>query len=79
MQYYQQFLISYNEIVMMTIGAEYIGQLLKVSHTLQKLYINNNDIGDDGIKVISEALQYNKSLTTLMIEKCGISAKGSYS
>ena len=46
------------------------------SATLRVLDVNNNDIGDDGMAVISEALQHNKSLTTLEVVKCGLSVKG---
>ena len=35
-----------------------------------------NDIGDDWMAVISEALQHNKSLTTLRVAECGLSVKG---
>ena len=61
---------------MIIVGAKYITQLLNATHTLQELYIGYNDISDDGIAVISEALQYNKSLTTLAVQGCGLSAKG---
>ena len=61
---------------MIIVGAKYISQLLNVTHTLQKLDIGFNDISDDGIAVISEALQHNKSLTTLNVRHCGLSAKG---
>ena len=61
---------------MILVGAKYISQLLNVTHTLQKLNIGFNDISDDGIAVISEALQHNKSLTTLNVQECGLSAKG---
>ena len=61
---------------MIIVGAKYISQLLNVTHTLQELNISANDIGDDGIAVISEALQHNKSLTTLYVLECGLSAKG---
>ena len=57
-------------------GAVYISQLLNVTHTLQVLYMNGNDIGDDGMAVISEALQHNKSLTKLWVGECGLSVKG---
>ena len=57
-------------------GAVYISQLLNVTHTLQELNIRSNDIGDDGMAVISEALQHNKSLTTLNVGWCGLSVKG---
>ena len=65
-------------IVMIITGAVYISQLLNVTHTLQKqeLYMSRNDIGDDGMAVISEALQHNKSLTTLRVGQCGLSVKG---
>ena len=61
---------------MIITGAEYISLLLNVTHTLQKLDVRHNDIGDDGMAVISEALQHNKSLTTLEVWECGLSAKG---
>ena len=54
----------------------YISQLLNATHTLEAINIANNDIGDDGIAVISEALQHNKSLTKLWIGRCGLSGKG---
>ena len=57
-------------------GAVYISQVLNVTHTLQMLSMYKNDIGDDGMAVISEALQHNKSLTTLNVGKCGLSVKG---
>ena len=40
------------------------------------LDVNWNDIGDEGMAVISEALQHNKSLTTLRVAGCGLSVKG---
>ena len=61
---------------MIIVGAKYISQLLNVTHTLQKLDIDDNHIGDNGIAAISEALQHNKSLTTLRVGACGLSAKG---
>lgn len=35
-----------------------------------------NDIGDDGMAVITEGLQHNRSLTTLGVKECGLSGKG---
>ena len=61
---------------MIITGAVYISQLLNVTHTLQVLNMSYNYIGDGGIEVISEALQHNKSLTTLHIRGCGLSVKG---
>ena len=46
------------------------------SATLRILDVSFNDIGDDGMAVISEALQNNKSLTKLTVFKCGLSVKG---
>ena len=40
------------------------------SATLRVLNVSLNDIGDDGMAVISEALQHNKSLTILKVAKC---------
>ena len=61
---------------MIITGVVYISQLLNVTHTLQELNMSNNDIGDDGMAVISEALQHNKSLTRLGVGQCGLSVKG---
>ena len=61
---------------MIITGAVYISQLLNVTHRLQWFFMSDNDIGDDGMKVISEALQHNKSLTELWVDKCGLSVKG---
>ena len=63
-------------IVIIITGAVYISQLLTVTHTLQELNISYNNISDDGMAVISEALQHNKSLTTLDVIECGLSVKG---
>ena len=46
------------------------------SATLRMLDVSHNDISDDGMAVISEALQHNKSLTTLSVGWCGLSVKG---
>ena len=57
-------------------GAVYISQLLNVTHTLQVLNMSYNNISDDGMTVISEALQHNELLTTLGVAGCGLSVKG---
>ena len=62
---------------MIITGAVYISQLLNVTPTLQCLVMGNNDIGDEGMAIISEALQHNKSLTKLGVAQCGLSVKGS--
>ena len=46
------------------------------SATLRVLNVSFNDIGDDGMGVISEALQHSKSLTTLNVQHCGLLVKG---
>ena len=61
---------------MIITGAVYISQLLNVLRTLQKFDMSSNDIGDDGMAVITEALQHNKSLTRLRVNRCGLSVKG---
>ena len=40
------------------------------------LDVGGNKIGDNGISMISEELQHNKSLTKLSVGGCGLSAKG---
>ena len=61
---------------MIITGAVYISQLLNVTHALQELSIYHNDISDNGMAVISKALQHKKSLTTLIVFRCGLSVKG---
>ena len=46
------------------------------STTLRVLHVGQNEIGDDGISMISEELQHNNSLTELIIWQCGLSVKG---
>ena len=40
------------------------------------LGVSSNDIGDDGMAVISEALQNSKSLTKLVVDNCALSVQG---
>ena len=47
------------------------------SATLRVLNVSDNDIGDEGMAIISEALQHSKSLTKLGVAQCGLSVKGS--
>ena len=65
-------------IVVVTTGASCLGELLKVNNSLQELYINHNDIGDDGMLSVADGLQHNKSLKTLCAQICGISVKGNF-
>ena len=46
------------------------------SATLRVLNVGRNDIGDDEMAIISQALQNNKSLTKLYVSECGLSVKG---
>jgi len=44
--------------------------------TLQTINISINPIGDDGILLITEGLQCNKTLTNLQVSTCGLSVTG---
>ena len=46
------------------------------SATLRALDFGDDNIGDEGMAMISEALQHNKSLTELSVQLCGLSVKG---
>ena len=46
------------------------------SATLKVLDVSRNDIGDEGIAMMSEILQHSTSLTALGVEMCGLSEKG---
>ena len=46
------------------------------STTLRVLDVGGNEIGDDGISMMSEELQHNNSLTKLIVANCGLSANG---
>ena len=63
-------------IVIVTTGASCLGELLKVNNSLQELDMGYNDIGDDGMSSVADGLQYNKTLTKLNVERCGLSVKG---
>ena len=49
------------------------------SITLKELNISYNNIGNKGISVITDGLQYSKKLAKLEILTCNFTAKGSYS
>ena len=53
-----------------------ISTVITGSAALRVLNINLNDIGDEGMAMILEALQHNKSLITLRVARCGLSVKG---
>ena len=67
--------ISGLNIIMIFTGAVYISQLLNVTPTLHHLAMSYNDIGDEGMAIISEAL-HHKSLIGLWVPGCGLSVKG---
>ena len=46
------------------------------SVALRELNVSRNDIGDNGISVITEGLQSSKILAKLSISWCGLSVKG---
>ena len=48
------------------------------SPTLRVLDVSVNDIGDEGMAMISKVLQHSKSpmITKLIVAKCGLSVKG---
>ncbi|XP_065888166.1 protein NLRC3-like isoform X2 [Dysidea avara] len=56
-------------------GVSCVGRFLK-NCNLQVFNIGGNSIRDDGISVMVDGLQYNKTLTELYLHQCGISAKG---
>ena len=63
-------------IVIVTTGASCLGELLKVNNSLQELGMGANAIGDDGMLSVADGLQYNKTLTRLEVDECGLSVKG---
>ena len=46
---------------------------------LDYLHVGKNLIGNDGMKLITEGLQKNKTLTQLKAYDCGFSTEGTYS
>ena len=49
--------------------------MMMVNHSLQELYIWENNIGDDGISAIAEALGSCK-ISVLNVSQCGITLSG---
>ena len=54
-------------IVIVNTGASCLGELMKVNNSLRELYIGDNIIGDDGMSLVADGLQYNKTLMQLHI------------
>ena len=52
--------------------------MLVKNNKLQYLDITGNEIGNDGVKLITEGLQYNNTLIELDADDCGISVEGRY-
>ena len=63
---------------MITTGAISISKIMMVNHSLQKLNIKDNSIGDDGISAIAGVLG-NCKISELDVSKCGITLTGARS
>ena len=50
--------------------------LIITGTTLRELDLSSNQIGDNGMSVITEGLQSNKMLTKLKVSGCDLSVKG---
>ena len=46
------------------------------SAILRVLNVGDNNTGDEGMAIIFEELQHSKLLTTLDVQRCGLSVKG---
>ena len=57
-------------------GATYIKNMLMKNKKLQHLSIDSNQFGDDGVRLVTEGLQQNDTLTELRLHSCKISVKG---
>ena len=57
-------------------GAGCIKSMLMENNKLQCLYISSNKIGDDGVRLITEGLQYNNTLIKLDAYRCDFSIEG---
>ena len=53
--------------------------MLMENKNLTLLDIGSNNIGDDGVRHVTEGLQQNDTLTKLWLGKCKILVKGNYS
>ena len=76
---YKLFVVLWLQCVcMITTGAISISKMMMVNHSLQELYMFNNNIGDDGISAIAGALG-NCKINILNVQKCGITLTGARS
>lgn len=48
-------------------GGREIAEMLKVNHTIRKLLLSSNLLGDNAIENISEALSFNSGLEMLLL------------
>ena len=64
-------------VCMITTGAISISKMM-MNHSLQELYMSNNNIGDDGISAIAGALG-NCKINILNVQHCGITLTGAKS
>ena len=65
-----------NTVFIFITGAGCIKSMLMENNKLQCFYISSNKIGDDGVRLITEGLQYNNTLTKLDAYRCGFSIEG---
>ena len=65
-------------VCMITTGAISISKMMMVNHSLQELYMSDNNIGDDGISAIAGALG-NCKINVLNVQQCGITLTGARS
>ena len=76
---YKLFVVLWLQCVcMITTGAISISKIMMVNHSLQELYMSSNNIGDDGISAIAEALG-NCKINILDVSECGITLTGARS
>ena len=76
---YKLFIVLWLQCVcMITTGAISISKMMMVNHSLQELYMWDNNIGDDGISAIAGALG-NCKINILNVSGCGITLIGARS
>ena len=63
---------------MITTGAISISEMMMVNHSLRHLFMDSNNIGDDGISTIAGALGDCK-IVSLIVNDCGITLTGARS
>jgi Ran GTPase-activating protein (RanGAP) involved in mRNA processing and transport len=60
--------IYLSSIGMTDVGCDYLAQMLKGNHGIWYLYLNNNEISDQGVRVLCESIEYyNKGLVILSL------------